>query len=144
MHSRNAQEGKTDGAAHWTTIHVMPESFVLPLGSGSGTGISQALSDRKWHHWAGQVKVHRLGPAPLRTAFCRRWMLWLVTLSGKVSVVATWMGTPTSLIARLGSGEMTVRPEKSTLLPDRFPLKRPCLPFSRCTKPLQHHRIEIL
>lgn len=70
-------------------------------------------------------------------------MLWLVTLSGKVSVVATWMGTPTSLIARLGSGEMTVRPEKSTLLPDRFPLKRPCLPFSRCTNPLQQQNIGI-
>lgn len=30
---------------------------------------------------------------------------------------------------------MTVRPEKSTRLPDRLPRKRPCLPFSRCTKP---------
>jgi hypothetical protein len=39
-------------------------------------------------------------------------------------------------MARLGSGLMTVRPLKSTRLPDRLPLKRPCLPFRRCTKPL--------
>lgn len=70
--------------------------------------------------------------------FWRQLRLWLVTRSGKVRMAATCMGTPTSLIARLGSGEMTVRPEKSTRLPDRFPLKRPCLPFSRCTKPLQN------
>jgi hypothetical protein len=30
---------------------------------------------------------------------------------------------------------MTVRLEKSTLLPDRFPRNRPCLPFNLCTKP---------
>lgn len=41
---------------------------------------------------------------------------------------------------RLGSGEMTVRPEKSTRLPDRLPRKRPCLPLSRCTKPLHMQR----
>lgn len=31
---------------------------------------------------------------------------------------------------------MTVRPEKSTRFPDRFPLNRPCLPFNRWTNPL--------
>mmetsp|Transcript_19776 Transcript_19776/g.62920 ORF Transcript_19776/g.62920 Transcript_19776/m.62920 type:complete len:283 (-) Transcript_19776:467-1315(-) len=30
---------------------------------------------------------------------------------------------------------MTVRPEKSTRFPLRFPLNRPCLPLSRCTNP---------
>ena len=37
----------------------------------------------------------------------------------------------TSSIRKFGSGEMTVRPEKSTRLPDKLPLKRPCLPFRR-------------
>ena len=36
----------------------------------------------------------------------------------------------------LGSGEITVLPEKSTLLPDKLPRKRPCFPFSLWTKPL--------
>lgn len=124
--------------------------------------------------------------APFNT-FCRsREMLYCVTRSGKVSDLATCLGTPTcgviyqricihscaytffghkswwppasdmpltcvagtlctphnvtraSSTPRLGSGEMTVRPEKSTRLPDRLPRNRPCLPFSRCTKPLQH------
>jgi hypothetical protein len=34
----------------------------------------------------------------------------------------------TSSTRMLGSGEMTVRDEKSTLLPLRFPRKRPCFP----------------
>jgi hypothetical protein len=41
----------------------------------------------------------------------------LNTCSGKVSVVATCTGTPTSSMRRFGSGEMTVRPLKSTRLP---------------------------
>jgi hypothetical protein len=41
----------------------------------------------------------------------------------------------TSSIFRFGSGEMTVRLEKSTRLPDKFPLNRPCFPFSLCTNP---------
>ena len=45
----------------------------------------------------------------------------------------------TSSTDKFGSGEMTVRPEKSTRFPDRLPRKRPCLPFSRCTNPLQPH-----
>ncbi len=49
---------------------------------------------------------------------------------------------PTWLMSRLGSGLMTVRPLKSTLFPDRLPRKRPCLPLSRCTKPLRGFRVE--
>ena len=95
-----------------------------------------ALSCQHLSKQASQQRVKLAGRSPLRTAFCRRCRLWLVTLSGKVRIMATSMGTPTSLIARLGSGDMTVRPEKSTLLPERFPLKRPCLPLRRCTNPL--------
>ena len=39
-------------------------------------------------------------------------------------------GTPTSLMDSRGSGEMTVRAEKFTRLPDRLDLKRPSLPLS--------------
>ena len=35
---------------------------------------------------------------------------------------------------------MTVRPLKSTRLPDKLPRNRPCLPLSRCTNPLQGGR----
>ena len=48
-------------------------------------------------------------------------MLALVTRSGKVRILATWTGTATSSILRLGSGEITVRAEKLTLLPDVVP-----------------------
>ena len=41
-------------------------------------------------------------------------------------------GTPTSSMARLGSGVITVRAEKSTRLPIRLPRMRPSLPLSRC------------
>lgn len=41
----------------------------------------------------------------------------------------------TSVIFKLGSGEMTVLPVNSTRFPDRFPRKRPCFPFRRWTKP---------
>ena len=44
-------------------------------------------------------------------------------------------GQETWSIVRLGSGEMTVLLEKSTLLPERLPLNLPCLPFRRCTNP---------
>lgn len=48
-----------------------------------------------------------------------------LTFSGKVRILATCTGTATSSIRRLGSGEMTVLPEKSTRFPDRLPRKRP-------------------
>ena len=37
----------------------------------------------------------------------------------------------TSSILKLGSGEMTVRLEKSTRFPDKLPRNRPCLPLRR-------------
>ena len=49
------------------------------------------------------------------------------TVSGIVSFFATSLGTPTSEIVRLGSGDITVLLEKSTLLPDSEPLNRPSL-----------------
>ena len=55
-----------------------------------------------------------------------------LTFSGTESLMATSLGTPTSLMSRLGSGEMTVRAEKSTRLPERLLLNRPSLPFRRC------------
>mmetsp|Transcript_9614 Transcript_9614/g.20489 ORF Transcript_9614/g.20489 Transcript_9614/m.20489 type:complete len:221 (-) Transcript_9614:515-1177(-) len=50
-------------------------------------------------------------------------------------MTAMCCGTHTCVICRLGSGLMTVLPLKSTRLPLRLPLKRPCLPLSLCTKP---------
>ena len=58
-------------------------------------------------------------------------MLNGVTISGKVRFWAIDRGTPTWSILRLGSGVITVRAEKSTLLPMRFPRIRPSLPFKR-------------
>lgn len=62
-------------------------------------------------------------------------MLCSVTLSGYVRTLATRSGTATSSIRRFGSGEITVRPEKSTRFPERFPLNRPCFPLSLWQKP---------
>jgi len=53
-----------------------------------------------------------------------------VTFSGTERRIATSCGTPTSFMSKLGSGEITVRAEKSTRLPDRLLLNRPSLPFS--------------
>ncbi|MBA7480247.1 hypothetical protein ES707_15696 [subsurface metagenome] len=53
-----------------------------------------------------------------------------VMMSGTVSRTAMCMGTPTSLMSRFGSGEITVLAEKSTLFPERLPLNRPSFPFS--------------
>ena len=52
------------------------------------------------------------------------------TVSGMVNFFATSYGIPTSEIAIFGSGEITVRLEKSTRLPDKEPLNLPSLPFS--------------
>ena len=62
-------------------------------------------------------------------------MLPAVTRSGYVMSMATSSGTPTAYSGRLGSGEMTVRAEKSTRLPLRLPRKRPCLPLRRWHSP---------
>lgn len=57
-------------------------------------------------------------------------MLWDVTVSGTVILVATRRGTPTWSKAIPGSGVITDLAEKSTLFPIRFPLSLPSLPFS--------------
>ena len=44
--------------------------------------------------------------------------------------MATCLGTPTSDKSKLGSGEITVRLEKSTLFPDNEPLNLPSFPFN--------------
>ena len=72
------------------------------------------------------------GCGPLATSAASLPMLCGVTDSGTVSVSAIDHGTPSSSSARFGSPEMTVRAEKSTRLPIRFPRTRPSLPLSRC------------
>merc|ERR1740123_2284143 len=67
---------------------------------------------------------------PLLTRACILSMLKGVTISGKVRFWAMLLGTPTWSILRLGSGVMTVLALKSTLLPIKFPLILPSLPFS--------------
>jgi hypothetical protein len=59
-------------------------------------------------------------------------MLNGVTISGNVMFCAIVLGTPTWSIRRLGSGVMTVRAEKSTRLPIKFPRTRPSFPFNLC------------
>ncbi len=61
-------------------------------------------------------------------------MFHSLTVSGIVNFLATSTGTPTSDMVRLGSGDITVLLEKSTLLPDNDPLKRPSFPFNLCVK----------
>mmetsp|Transcript_21938 Transcript_21938/g.54256 ORF Transcript_21938/g.54256 Transcript_21938/m.54256 type:complete len:285 (-) Transcript_21938:948-1802(-) len=72
---------------------------------------------------------------PLRTRSRTISMLCCDTTSGYVISLATCSGTPSSSMRRFGSGEMTVRPEKSTRFPLRLPRNRPCLPLRRCTNP---------
>jgi hypothetical protein len=60
-----------------------------------------------------------------------------VTISGKVSSLAIWIGMPTWSKARLGLGDITVLPLYSTLLPDRLPLNLPYFPFILWMIPLQ-------
>ena len=43
----------------------------------------------------------------------------------------------TSFNFKLGSGDITVLPEYSTLFPDRFPLNLPYFPFILYNKPLE-------
>ena len=57
-------------------------------------------------------------------------MFHSVTISGIVSFMAIERGTPTSDKSKLGSGEITVRLEKSTLFPDNEPLNLPSFPLS--------------
>ena len=61
-------------------------------------------------------------------------MLCAVTLTGTVNSSAIFLGTPNSLMLKFGSGEMTVRAEKLTRLPDRLLLNLPSFPFNLCAK----------
>ncbi len=63
-------------------------------------------------------------------------MFHSVTAIGTVTSLAIISGTPTSLILKVGSGEITVRAEKLTLLPARLLLKRPSFPLRRCANVL--------
>jgi hypothetical protein len=59
-------------------------------------------------------------------------MFHSVTFSGTDKRIATSKGTPTSFMSKFGSGETTVRAEKSTLFPERLLLNLPSFPFSLC------------
>ena len=59
-------------------------------------------------------------------------MLNGVTISGKVRFCAMLLGTPTCVMANMGSGVITVLPEKSTRFPIKLPRIRPSLPLRRC------------
>lgn len=72
---------------------------------------------------------------PLMMSLRMSSMFHLLTRSGYVSIMATWRGTATWSIRKFGSGEMTVRPLKSTRLPLKLPRNRPCLPLRRWQKP---------
>ena len=56
-------------------------------------------------------------------------LLSMITISGYVSVFAISHGTPNSSKSIFGSAVITVLAEKLTLLPIRFDLTRPVLPF---------------
>ena len=58
-------------------------------------------------------------------------MLNGVTVSQIVIVRAILRGTPTSSKLKFGSGVITVRAEKSTRFPIKFPRRRPSFPFKR-------------
>ena len=58
-------------------------------------------------------------------------MLYGVTVSGYVMFSAMLHGTPSSSNMRFGSGVMTVRAEKSTRFPIKFPRMRPAFPLRR-------------
>ena len=69
---------------------------------------------------------------PFLTSAESSWTLYGATLSGTVNVFAMLLGTPTWSTDRFGSAVITVRAEKSTRFPIRFPRMRPSLPLSRC------------
>eukprot|EP00659_Diplonema_papillatum_P008562 gene8561-biopygen8550 len=73
--------------------------------------------------------------APLTIALYSICLLFSNTRSGYVMTFATNSGMANSVIFKFGSGEMTVRPEKSTRFPLRCLRKRPSFPFNLCTSP---------
>mmetsp|Transcript_60051 Transcript_60051/g.190767 ORF Transcript_60051/g.190767 Transcript_60051/m.190767 type:complete len:328 (-) Transcript_60051:474-1457(-) len=71
------------------------------------------------------------GWGPFSTSFFSRSMLYGVTISGTVRLRAIDHGTPSWSMEMLGSAVITVRAEKSTRFPIRFPRIRPSLDLSR-------------
>lgn len=67
---------------------------------------------------------------PRLTSSCILSILNGVTISGKVRFCAIDLGTPTWSIRRFGSGVITVRAEKSTRFPIKFPLILPSLLYT--------------
>ena len=67
---------------------------------------------------------------PVLTSLVRNPLLFSLTTTGFVIFLAIFKGTPSCLIDKLGSGVITERALKSTLLPIRFPLTLPVLPFN--------------
>jgi len=57
-------------------------------------------------------------------------MLYGVTVSGYVRFKAMLLGTPNSSMLIFGSGVITVRAEKSTRFPIKFPLTLPSFAFN--------------
>ncbi len=76
---------------------------------------------------------------PLITVFFIYSILYLLTTYGNVRIMAIYLGTISWPINAFGSGEITDLPEKSTLLPDKFPLNLPCLPFNLYHIPVYYH-----
>src|SRR6266511_1165115 len=76
-----------------------------------------------------------VGPRFTHSFTMSRLYVW--TWMGTVSSRAASTGTPTSLIERTGSGEITVRALKFTRFPLRLDRNRPSLPFSRWTRVLR-------
>ncbi len=70
------------------------------------------------------------GVGPRATSSRSFSMLCSFTCTGTVSSLAATVGIPTSFMESIGSGEITVRAEKFTRLPERLDLKRPSFPFS--------------
>ena len=69
-------------------------------------------------------------------SFLHHSMLCMVTWTGNVSSRAISIGTPSSLMLRFGSGEITVRAEKLTRFPERLLRNLPSFPLSRCASVL--------
>ncbi|OMH85057.1 hypothetical protein AX774_g1382 [Zancudomyces culisetae] len=105
---------------HYIPIIQMPLHYIPTLQP-----VCQFISSSKL-----QKPFHSSLPFFLFSLLCR------VTTSGYVRIFATNSGTATSSIPMFGSGDITVRAEKSTLFPDKFPRNLPCFPLSLCVNPL--------
>ena len=115
---------------HTHTGICSPLDAVCPLLDEVGSGVSVRSVDDQLPH---EFSIGRRHPLGVRKDLGH--MHWDTHLGGgegrhwrggsrSVSDSSTWS------ICRLGSGEITVLPEKSTRFPERLPRKRPCFPFS--------------